>query len=70
MDVVQRRIQELHLFSSNETLEELSTKDLLYMTVPFIAAELEHSAISVRHADRLAQLLKAQVSANMFYSIN
>ena len=40
------------------------------MTVPFIAAELEHSAISVRHADRLAQLLKAQVSANMFYSIN
>ena len=62
LNVVQARVQELSLFSPNESLEELSSKDLLYMTVPFIIAELESNAVATKRAERLARLRKAQVS--------
>ena len=65
MNVVQTRAQELNLFSQNESLEELSSKDMLYITVPFIAAELESNAVAANRAERLARLRKAQVSANV-----
>ncbi|KAG8925841.1 hypothetical protein FRC02_009375 [Tulasnella sp. 418] len=34
------RLESLSLFSENETLEDLSTKDLVYMFVPYVLAEV------------------------------
>ncbi|KAH8117003.1 TAP42-like protein [Phellopilus nigrolimitatus] len=69
LPTIEDETQALHLFSTNETLEEVSTRDLIYMTVPFILAELESSARATQRDDRLARLRKAQVHFKLFISL-
>ena len=64
------RIQELGLFSPNETIEEVTTKDLVYMTVPFVLGELEVNARAMERDDRLRRLGVAQVCTQLFLLIH
>lgn len=59
----------LHLFSSNETIDEVSTKDLVYMSVPFIQAEVELNARATQRDERMLHLRKAQVCSMLCIEI-
>ncbi|KAF7965492.1 hypothetical protein HWV62_43254 [Athelia sp. TMB] len=54
------RISALSLFSPNEALEDISTKDLVYLLVPFVAAELQGRLKAVERDVRMAHLGTAQ----------
>lgn len=53
------RIGELSIFSSNETVDDISTRDLVYLTVPYVFAEIQnrvHTPSAERRADSLIQI--------------
>jgi hypothetical protein len=54
------RITTLSLFSSNEALEDVSTRDLVYLLVPFVSAELEGRVKAPERDERLIHLGMAQ----------
>jgi immunoglobulin-binding protein 1 len=58
---VARAIYDLQLFSKNETLEDVSTKQLAYLTVPFATAELLLALPSTEPAMRKEILGQAEV---------
>jgi immunoglobulin-binding protein 1 len=60
------RIAALSLFSSNETLEDVSTRDLVYILVPFVSAELETRVKATERDERIIHLGMAQRSLRTF----
>ena len=63
---LQTRVTSLSLFSSNETLDDVSTRDLVYMTVPFVRAEAENRAPVQGRADRLEHMQQAEVCIRIY----
>ena len=63
---LQTRVASLSLFSSNETLDDVSTRDLVYMTVPFVRAEAENRAPVQGRADRLEHMQQAEVCIRIY----
>ena len=61
LNLLSARVQSLNLFSPNEALDELSTRNLLYITLPFILAEVELHARSTKRDERLERLRRAYV---------
>ena len=61
LNLLSSRVRDLGLFSPNESLDEVATKDMVYMTVPFILGELELNARATEREDRLRRLRRAQV---------
>jgi immunoglobulin-binding protein 1 len=55
------RVADLALFSPNETLEDISTQDLVYLFVPYVSAEIESRARAIERDERLARLREAEV---------
>ena len=55
------RVAELALFSPNETLDDISTQDLVYLCVHYVAAEIESRARAIERDERLARLREAEV---------
>jgi hypothetical protein len=55
------RVANLALFSPNETLDDISTQDLVYLFVPFVSAEIESRARAIERDERLARLREAEV---------
>lgn len=51
----------LSLFSENETLDEVATKDLVYMFVPYVLGEVVGRARTVGVGERMSKLLESQV---------
>ena len=60
------RIQSLSLFSPNDALEDISTKDLIYLLVPFVSAEVKGRLKTVDREERISVLRETQVQSNMF----
>lgn len=58
---VRTRVAELALFSANETLEDISTRNLVYLLVPFTVAELEGRSRASDRDARFKKLLDAEV---------
>lgn len=50
------RIRELVLFSSNESLDDISTRDLVYLTLPYVFAEVENRVQTTERMDRMSVL--------------
>lgn len=50
----------LSLFSSNEALEDISTRDLVYLLAPFVSAELEGRVKALERDERMLHLGTAQ----------
>ncbi|KAK0484004.1 TAP42-like protein [Armillaria novae-zelandiae] len=57
---IQARIADLALFSSNETLEDISTQNLIYLTVPYACAEVQGRVRTTEREDRFVSIVQAQ----------
>ncbi|KAH9023882.1 TAP42-like protein [Lactarius hengduanensis] len=62
------RVAHLALFSPNETLDDISTQDLVYLFVPYVLAEIESRARTTERDDRLALLREAEEGFTKFVS--
>lgn len=58
---VHSRIVELSLFSPNETVEDITTRDLIYLTLPFVLAEAQSREQLDSRSERLESLTQTQV---------
>ncbi|KAI0929224.1 hypothetical protein AcW1_006220 [Taiwanofungus camphoratus] len=59
LSLLHSRVSSLSLFSQNEDLADISTRDLVYLLVPFVLAEVEGR---VRNSDVEARLQRAERS--------
>ena len=55
------RIIEVSMFSPNEILDDISTRDLIYLTVPYVFAEVQGRVRTTERVDRLNSLIQAEV---------
>lgn len=71
LQILHKRIIELSIFSPNETLEDISTQDLIYLTVPYIVSELQGRLKTTDRVERLNLLDQTEVrpapSIHLFY---
>ena len=58
---VHSRIIELSLFSPNETVEDITTRDLIYLTLPFVLSEAQSREPLESRSERLESLTQTQV---------
>ncbi|KAE9409740.1 TAP42-like protein [Gymnopus androsaceus JB14] len=56
---LQSRISGLSLFSSNETLEDVSTRDLIYLLVPYVFAQVQDRVRTVERDERMGSLMQS-----------
>ncbi|KAF5358471.1 hypothetical protein D9756_001392 [Leucocoprinus leucothites] len=56
---VHTRIRDLSIFSPNELLDDISTKDLVYLTLPYVLAEVKNRARTTERTDRMGVLSEA-----------
>lgn len=68
MKQLQRQIVDLALFSPNETIEDIATADLVYLTVPYVWAQVEGRLKVQAAADRLQIVSQSQVRFPSFRS--
>ncbi|KAJ7085733.1 TAP42-like protein [Mycena belliarum] len=54
------RVLGLSLFSPNETLEDISTRDLLYLLVPYALSEVQGRVGAARNDERIISLNRSQ----------
>lgn len=62
------RVADLALFSPNETLDDISTQDLVYLFLPYVSAEIESRARAVERDERLSRLGEAKQGFTKFVS--
>ncbi|KAH9930760.1 TAP42-like protein [Fomitopsis serialis] len=60
LQTLQSRIAALSLFSENEMLEDVATKDLVYLLVPYVLAEVEGRVRTVDPVERLERARRSQ----------
>ncbi|KAF8964013.1 serine/threonine protein phosphatase PP2A-associated protein [Flammula alnicola] len=63
------RIIELSIFSPNETLDDISTRDLVYLTVPYIFSEVQGRVKTSNRVDRLNALIQAEKYVQNYISL-
>lgn len=61
LQTVSRRINALSLFSDNESLEDVATKDLVYMFVPYVKGEVIGKLRTQGVEERMKTLKEAKV---------
>lgn len=53
---IAKRVEFLSLFSPNETLEDISTKNLPFLFVPYVLAEVENRTRTTGKQERMARI--------------
>ncbi|KAG7092778.1 hypothetical protein E1B28_009101 [Marasmius oreades] len=66
---LQSRITGLSLFSPNETLEDISTRELVYLLLPFVLSEVQGRVRTTEREDRLESLEKSQKYLKAFLGL-
>ncbi len=61
LKILHSRIVELSIFSPNETLDDISTRDLVYLAVPYVFAEEQGRVRTINRLARLASLIEIEV---------
>ncbi|KAF8643856.1 hypothetical protein AX16_008873 [Volvariella volvacea WC 439] len=75
LKLLQHRIVNLSLFSPNETLEDISTRNLVYLTVPYVMAELQDRVTTTKRSlrkviiERCKNLYQSFISLLELYNI-
>ncbi|KAJ3483912.1 hypothetical protein NLI96_g5990 [Meripilus lineatus] len=69
LDTLTSRIRALSLFSPNETLEDISTKDLVYLFVPFVAAEMRNRIRILEITERLGNVRRVESLLRAFLTM-
>jgi immunoglobulin-binding protein 1 len=62
---LESRINVLHLFSSNETLDDIGTHNLIYLLIPFVTAEVEGRVRTFDGEMRMRVLEDSQVTVHI-----
>ncbi|KAH7923469.1 TAP42-like protein [Leucogyrophana mollusca] len=62
------RVTALSLFSSNESLEDISTRDLVYLTVPYVLADVQNRIKTTDRDERMTVLGQVQRHLRTFIS--
>lgn len=65
---VQRRISALGLFSNNETVEDLNTRDIPYLLLPYAASEFTGRLMTDGREDKLRRVQSQIDATNDFLS--
>ncbi|KAH7107667.1 TAP42-like protein [Auriculariales sp. MPI-PUGE-AT-0066] len=68
MRALSARVDSLALFSPNETLEDLTARDMVYLTIPYARSEIEGRVATTDPQDRLAHLRDSQTMLARFTS--
>jgi len=55
------RIIQLSIFSPNETVDDISTRDLAYLTIPYVFGEIQNRIRTTEQEDRVKSLIQVQV---------
>lgn len=58
---IAKRVELLSLFSPNETLEDVPTKNLPFLFVPYVLAEVENRVRTNGRQERMARIRSIQV---------
>ncbi|GBE81898.1 serine/threonine protein phosphatase PP2A-associated protein [Sparassis latifolia] len=64
--LVQSRVASLSLFSQNELLSDIPSRDLVYLLLPFILAEIHGRVRTTDTEERMDQVMRAQSSLRIF----
>ncbi|TRM59337.1 TAP42-like protein [Schizophyllum amplum] len=68
LKTINARVLELALFSPNETIEDITTSDLVYLFVPYVVAEVLGRVKTLDREDRMRLLQQAEFSLKTFIS--
>ncbi|KAF9052938.1 serine/threonine protein phosphatase PP2A-associated protein [Panaeolus papilionaceus] len=63
------RVVNLGIFSPNETLEDVSTRDLIYLSAPYVYSEVQGRVKTIDRLSRLQSLVEAQKYVNTFIDL-
>ncbi|TFK42393.1 TAP42-like protein [Crucibulum laeve] len=66
---VHSRIIELSLFGPNETLEDISTRDLVYLFVPYALSEVQGRVRTLERTERIVSLIEAEKYLKSFFAL-
>ncbi|KAF5315671.1 hypothetical protein D9611_004938 [Ephemerocybe angulata] len=69
LKTVHSRIVELSLFSPNETVEDIATRDLIYLSLPFVLAEVLGRVQNSGRSARLESIAQTQVGSPLYFYI-
>ena len=61
LDALHKSVAALSLFSPNESLEDISTRDLIYLLVPYVSAEAQERVMTPERSERIVSLNQSQV---------
>ncbi|KAF5387546.1 hypothetical protein D9757_006569 [Collybiopsis confluens] len=70
LQLVQSRISGLSIFSPNETLEDISTRDLIYLLVPFVSAQVQDRLRTTHPEERAGILERSHLQSFLSYLEN
>ncbi|KAJ3555851.1 hypothetical protein NM688_g2349 [Phlebia brevispora] len=68
LTLVRQRVAALSLFSSNETVADISSRNLVYLFVPYALAEVENRMRTTNPRERLERIGRAQTLLREFIS--
>ncbi|KAF8236299.1 serine/threonine protein phosphatase PP2A-associated protein [Tricholoma matsutake] len=68
LTTLRSRIAGLSLFSPNEVLEDISTRDLVYLFVPYVCAEIRGRVRTTEREERMVSLDQTQKDLHAFLS--
>lgn len=54
------------MFSPNETLEDIATRDLVYLLIPYVTSEVRGRVRTTEREERMVSLGQTQVGAKVF----
>lgn len=66
LESLRHQISELSLFSPNEVFEDISTRDIIYLFVPFVLSEVQSRLRSIGKTARMNTVVQTEVRAYLF----
>ncbi|KAF8798193.1 hypothetical protein BYT27DRAFT_7123978 [Phlegmacium glaucopus] len=69
LQILHKRIIELSIFSPNETLEDISTQDLIYLSVPYVVSEVQGRLKTTDRVERLNLLNESEKYVQSFIEL-
>ena len=70
LTILNARVAGFGLFSPNESLDDISTRDLVYLLVPYVCAEVQSRLKTVDKHERVVSITQAQACMGVIYILN
>lgn len=66
LESLRHQISELSLFSPDEVFEDISTRDIIYLFVPYVFSEVQSRLQSIGKSARMNTIVQTEVRAYLF----